>query len=58
MLLKAVLIVCVVRKERKANCCESAREFYFFARRGAQATESREEGPTQRCSESAQHSRD
>jgi hypothetical protein len=55
MLLKAVLIVCVVRKERKANCCASAREFYFFAnRRGAQATESREEGPTHCCSESRQ----
>jgi hypothetical protein len=30
MLLKAVLIVCVVRKERKANCCARTREFYFL----------------------------
>lgn len=31
MLLKAVLIVCVVRKERKQNIGQSAREFYFLA---------------------------
>lgn len=30
MLLKAVLIVCVVHTERKAECWQSAREFYFL----------------------------
>jgi hypothetical protein len=61
MLLKAVLIVCVVRKERKANCC-AARASFISLRGGALRPQNhgREGRPSGTASHASQtgHSRD